>query len=251
MHGENGRIGHRWYNQTEYVEVWQEKADLHPAFERILKVKEVNVRSGKDYPSLTFLNKCCKELKERIDNYGFDAENIHILYCGDLDPSGENIDWYIRKRLKQLGIEGIEFRRIAITPEQIEKYDFPLLSLEQAPDKKSPNPNLAEFIRRYGNKATHLNAFFTKDHFDSFEEILHNIIDNEYWDEDTYQEMVEEYDIEADPPDEMDDIELEEAKKTMCERVTEAFVSGWGKELYGEEDDSEDEDEDDDTGTRQ
>ena len=86
MHGENGRIGHRWYNQTEYVEVWQEKADLHPAFERILRVKEVNVRSGKDYPSLTFLNKCCKELKERIDNYGFDAENIHILYCGNWTP---------------------------------------------------------------------------------------------------------------------------------------------------------------------
>ena len=52
LHGEHGKIGHRWYNQPEYVEVWQEKADLHPAFESILRPLEVNVKSGKGYPSL-------------------------------------------------------------------------------------------------------------------------------------------------------------------------------------------------------
>jgi len=203
------------------------KADLHPAFETILRPLEVNVKSGKGYPSLTFLNECATELKERIEKYGIDPESIHILYCGDLDPSGENIDWYIKKRLKQLGIESIEFRRIAITPEQIEEYNFPLLDIGKKPDKQAANPNLIEFVRRYGYKATHLNAFFTKEHFDTFSEILINIINNEYWDTDIYQEMIDEYDIEADPPDELDDIELEWRRDFMAKRVTKAFKRGW------------------------
>ena len=34
--GEPGRPGGRWYNQTEYVEVWEEKVDLLPGFEKTL-----------------------------------------------------------------------------------------------------------------------------------------------------------------------------------------------------------------------
>jgi hypothetical protein len=104
----------------------------------------------KGYPSLIFLYKCIEELKALIDRYNLDHENIHIKYCGDLDPSGEDIDRYIKYRLKQLGIEGIDFQRVAITPEQIKEYDLPLLDIDEGPDKKAPNPNLAEFVRRHG-----------------------------------------------------------------------------------------------------
>ena len=66
---------------------------------------------------------------------------------------------------------GINFVRVAVTPEQIEAYHFPLLPVEQGADKKAPNPNMKEFVRRYGYKATHLNAFFTKTNLNTFKEV--------------------------------------------------------------------------------
>lgn len=155
-----GVPGGRWYDQPEYVEVWEEKNDLLPEFRSIFSDKYIKIRANKGYPSLIFLYKCTQELKELIDRTGIDPDNIHIKYCGDWDPSGENIDWYIKRRLKQLGIEGIDFQRVAVTPKQIEEYSLPLLSIDKKPDKKAPNPNMQEFVPRHGNKSTHLNAFF-------------------------------------------------------------------------------------------
>ncbi|MPZ05866.1 MAG: hypothetical protein GEU26_05505 [Nitrososphaeraceae archaeon] len=62
--GEPGQIGGRWYNQPEYVEVWEEKVDLLPGFEKLLEGKGVKTRANKGFPSLVFLNQCCKNLKK-------------------------------------------------------------------------------------------------------------------------------------------------------------------------------------------
>lgn len=242
--GKRGDIGGRWYDQPEYVEVWEEKDDLFPEFKDILYDEGVTIRANHGYPSLIFLYLCTKELKELIDKMGFEPENIHIKYCGDWDPSGENIDWYIKRRLKQLGIEGTDFERIAVTPEQIEQYNLPLLSIDKKPGKETANPNMTEFVRRHGKKATHLNAFFTKKHFNTFKMILRNAVD-EYWDEDIYNAMVEEYDIEPEEPDKMDDDELEEVRNEMCKEIIYSFKPGW-TEGYPDEYGITIEDEDDD-----
>lgn len=78
-------------------------------------------------------------------------------------------------------------------------------------------------------KATHLNAFFTPQHFNAFSEMLREAVD-EYWDPDIYDEMVEEYDIEADLPDEMDEEQLAEARDQMYIQITKAFKRGWEKD---------------------
>jgi hypothetical protein len=229
--GERGVPGGRWYNQPEYVEVWEEKNDLFPEFKNILHDKYIKIRANKGYPSLVFLYKCTEELKQLIERTGIEPESIHIKYCGDWDPSGENIDWYIRKRLKQLGIEGIDFERVAVTLEQIEEYNLPLLNIDKKPDKKAPNPNMSEFVRRHGNKATHLNAFFIEKHFNTFKMILRDAVD-EHWDEDIYDEMVEEYDVDPEEPDEMNEEELLEARCKMCKTITNEFNPGWPDYSY-------------------
>jgi hypothetical protein len=227
--GKRGVLGGRWYGQEVYVEVWEEKNDLLPEFRSILSDKHIKIRANKGYPSLIFLYKCIQELKELIDRTGIDPENIHIKYCGDWDPSGENIDWYIKKRLKQLGIEGIDFQRATVTPEQIEEYNLPLLSIDKKPDKKAPNPNMQEFVRRHGNKATHLNAFFIERHFNAFKQILRDAVD-EYWNPDIYQNMVDEYDVEPDDPEELDEEELQNARIRMCIRISKSFLPNWTSE---------------------
>ena len=157
-----------------------------------------------------------------IEENGFEKSNVYILWTGDWDPSGENIDYYIKKRLAQLGLFEIHFIRVAVTPEQIDQYHLPLLPVEQAPDKKAPNPNMREFIRRYGYKATHLNAFFTEKHLPAYKKMLVNAV-NEHWDEDIYDQMVEDYEIEADEPEELTREELKDKRQGMYRKITEFF----------------------------
>jgi hypothetical protein len=123
------------------------------------------------------------------------------------------------------------------------------LSIDKKPDKKKPNPNMQEFVRRYGNKATHLNAFFIERHFDAFKMILRDAVDD-HWDEEIYDNMVDEYDVAADDPDEMDEEELLEKRCMMCKTITGSFRPGWPKDVSHPayeylDDDGTDEDEDD------
>lgn len=206
------------------------EVDLVKNFVELLREKQVKIRGNGGFPSLIFLNKCCVELKALIDSEAFEPENIHILYCGDWDPSGANIDYYIKKRLKQLGIEGVDFQRVMITPEQIEQFNLPLMDIDKKPDKKKADPNLVEFLRKYGNKATHLNAMMTLEHRDDTQQILFDAID-QYHDEDIYQEMIDEYeDAQPDEPESLSDEELDQARQEMIDKITNAFAKGWEKD---------------------
>jgi hypothetical protein len=242
--GEEGtpsQIGGYWYGQPEYVEVWEEKNDLLAGFEKILASKHVKIRANKGYSSLEFLYECTEELKKLMDEKGLEPQHIHIKYCGDWDPSGVGIDYYIKKRLRQLGIPGVDFERVAVTPEQIHEYKLPLMSIEQTENKKGPNPNLKEFKRLYGNAATHLNAFFTEKHFADFSKILLESIDK-HWTKSIYDQMVEEYEnMEPEEPDSYSPEQLESIRSDMRRKITEAFKPGWEKE--GEEDEDENNDE--------
>jgi hypothetical protein len=230
--GTRGSIGGYWYGQEEYVEVWEEKVDLVTNFEELLKEKQVYIRGNGGFPSLMFLNKCSMELKELINDSGFEPEQIHIKYCGDWDPSGAQIDRYIQKRLKQLGIERIDFQRVMITAEQINQFDLPLMNIDKDPNKKAANPNLAEFRRLYGNKATHLNAMMTQKHRDDTQQILFGAIDQHH-DPDVYQDMIDEYeDAEPDESESLSQEELAKVRQGMIGRITGAFEKGWDRRYY-------------------
>jgi hypothetical protein len=230
--GSPGKIGGYWYGQVHIVEVWEEKVDLVTNFEELLKEKQVKIRGNGGFPSLMFLNKCCVELKELISIWGFEPKNIHIKYCGDWDPSGAQIDRYIQRRVKQLGIDGIGFQRVMITPEQIDEFDLPLMNIDKDPNKKAANPNLAEFRRLHGNKATHLNAMMTLAHREDTKKILFDAIDEDH-DPDIYQSMIDEYDgVEPDQPESLSKDELAQLRQAMVDRINAAFGKGWDRRYY-------------------
>ena len=218
--GEPGEIGGYWYCQPEYVEVWEEKNDLLPAFKKILEDKHVRIRANKGYSSLEFLYECTEKLREVTETKVLEPEHIHISYCGDCDPSGMNIDYYIKKRLRQLGIPGIDFERIAVTPKQIDEYNLPVMAIEKC------NTNTKEFKRLYGNKSTHLNAFFTEAHINDFTKILLDAVDK-HWVKSIYDEMVDKYEIEAEEPPKLSEAERKQAIQDMYKSITKAFRPGW------------------------
>ena len=222
--GFDAKPGGYWYDQPKYIELWEEKNDLLPGFDKILKEKYIKIRANKGFSSLDYLRQCTIELKELIESKGLEQEFVYIGYCGDCDPSGLEMIYYVKKRLKWLGIPNVNFEPIAVTPEQISKYKLPLMSLKRPPGKKADDPNLKEFQRLYGNRATHLNAFFTPKHINDFKKIVLAWVEGHH-DKKIYDDMVEDYSDIAPDPESMTDDELVKAHDEMWEKVKAAFCN--------------------------
>jgi hypothetical protein len=50
------------------------------------------------------------------------GKEIHVLYFGDFDPSGDDMDDHLDNALRFFGIGEIDFQRIAVAVEQIEEF---------------------------------------------------------------------------------------------------------------------------------
>lgn len=134
-----------WEGQPEYVEVWLEKEALASLFYEITKKLKVILAPSKGYSSLTYLHEAAKRL------VSIHSRDLSILYFGDFDPSGLDIQRDIRERLVRLGVD-VNVRRIAITKDQIAKYEIPPMPAKQS-DSRSAN-----HISQHGDVAVELDA---------------------------------------------------------------------------------------------
>jgi len=87
---------------------------------------EVRVVPNRGNTSLTFLNENIKRLKQKQR----EGKAVHILSYGDLDPSGDYMmSKDIPDRMKKLGfdpeINGGSYEIVAVTKDQIQKYNLP------------------------------------------------------------------------------------------------------------------------------
>jgi len=134
----------KWYGQKNAVEVWIEKEAMLPFFRKILRDWNVKIRVCKGYPSWTFIYQAVSELKE------YKGRKVIILYFGDFDPSGVDISRFITHALKYFGIE-VEFKRVAVLREHIEKYNLPPKPEDaETLEKNLRDPRASKFIERYG-----------------------------------------------------------------------------------------------------
>jgi hypothetical protein len=74
---------------------------------------------------------------------------------------------------------------------------------------------------------------------------------NEHWNPDIYQNMVDEYDVEPDDPEKLDEEGLQNARIRMCIRISKSFLPNWTREYppemgLSEIDSDYDDDSDDD-----
>src|SRR5215212_7870909 len=116
----------RWHNQKHYVEIWIEKQALADTFESFLEDRQVRIAGNKGYAGWTFLSENADRLMEIRIKYP--DKRIHILYFGDFDPSGEDMDRHLEDALSyffDLDCYFIDFERIAVTEKQIDEFDLP------------------------------------------------------------------------------------------------------------------------------
>ena len=123
-----------WHDQPNYVEVWVEKDALVGTFESVLKDKGVAIVPNRGFSSVSFMYDNVQRLQEKQEDHEF----IHVLYFGDLDPSGDAIDDIIENKFELYGLEGVDFERIAITEEHVRAFNLP----------KNPDPDTVAKLRR-------------------------------------------------------------------------------------------------------
>lgn len=127
----------RWWGQSKRVVVCLEKEALSGVFQKVTDEHAVDLVTFRGYPSITQLWELAQEL-------GSEDKEIEILYFGDFDPSGVDIERAAMDKLEDK--HGIFFsvERIALTKAQVTQYNLP-------PDRSKPTDSRQKnFIREQG-----------------------------------------------------------------------------------------------------
>lgn len=140
----------RWINQPKRVEVMLEKDALAGVLAPVCKELDVRLWPNKGYASLSMM----KDHGSRMLYANrYRGKEIHLIYFGDHDPSGMDMDRDIVERLAMFSAyTPIYFERVALTMEQIEEYDPPP-QWAKATDSRSPG-----YVMEYGDDVWELDA---------------------------------------------------------------------------------------------
>jgi hypothetical protein len=105
-----------WARQPRRVEVWAESDSTASLVEPVTRRLGVGLYSCRGQSGKEFVHAAASVYRQA-------GKPVTILYCGDWDPSGLAIPRSLEERLRRYshGQAQIAFRRLAVTPEQIEE----------------------------------------------------------------------------------------------------------------------------------
>lgn len=78
----------KWHNQEYHIELWTEKNAMVGTFESILEGLDVRIVYNRGFDSMGHT----WDTYQRIKEMWTQGKKVRILYCGDLDPSGDAMD---------------------------------------------------------------------------------------------------------------------------------------------------------------
>lgn len=125
-----------WEDQPFQVLVVLEKDALSRLVSGVAGAFRVKTFPTRGYGSYTYVNDIAAECNE-------DKPTV-VLYLGDYDPSGLDIERDLENRLNRYGAGDFEVKRVALTMDQIRLYQLPPLPA------KTSDPRLARFIADTG-----------------------------------------------------------------------------------------------------
>lgn len=178
----------RWRDQPKYVEMWLEKEADFNSVSSLLRDRKVRISYNRGYSGWRFLWDNCRRLSS-IDK----KTTIHILYLGDFDPSGEDMNRFIQEAISYFGIS-FQFSKIAITEEQINKYELPHEPTEpEEIQKMKRDPRYKKWKHGLFRVET---AALRSRHPDEFDQIVTSSVDDRF-DEDVYKQVKKDLDREV------------------------------------------------------
>lgn len=129
----------RWEDQPYRVEVWVEKDALAGVVERACSAVDTPFLACKGYMSVSEI----KAASERFGSYIEAGQKVIVIYLGDHDPSGLNMDKVNERQIREMmevdafeddwqvpdfdawDEEHFEFRRIALSRDQVRQFNAP------------------------------------------------------------------------------------------------------------------------------
>ena len=127
-----------WLDQPVYVEVWSEKDAISGTIMPVTEEWDVPLMVARGFSSETFLYTSAQQMR-RV------GKPTVILQVGDHDPSGVSAWRTVQRELPRFAPEiEFEFRRVAVTPEQIAAYDL------QTRPTKPKDPRRTAFEAEFG-----------------------------------------------------------------------------------------------------
>ena len=146
----------RWEGQDNYVELWVEKDALAGVLSPIAHEYHVTLMVNRGYSSASAMYESAQRFKRQWrhdpDGGGTDlAENLVLLYLGDMDPSGEDMVRDVEERLGVFGAR-VDMRKIALTMEQVKRYKPP-----PNPAKMS-DPRASAYVAQHGASSWEVDA---------------------------------------------------------------------------------------------
>jgi len=178
----------RWYGQDNLVEVWVEKDGLLGATANWLEDLEVTVRAPQGYGAWEFiyasLGKIRRELKVQK------KKHVHILYLGDLDPSGKDIPRFMSEDAIEHLRRGMDltFRELGLSPEQVREHNLPEQpDSAEVMEKIERDPRMAWYQENYpADMFVELDAFYALA-TDAARELIRNAV-IDLFDDEVFQE---------------------------------------------------------------
>jgi len=190
-----------WRDQSTHVEVWLEKQSLASIFRPICGDRNVRLEATRGDWSDSKVFETCERLKTHLEA----GDDVKILYFGDFNPSGLHAPVAVQNTMRHYGIpirdedepddyyfdiapwdtpvsfanvDGtIDFERLALTVEQIERYDLPENPTPSSTDKDRALRDRFIRLASNGNDVNiELNAL-KEYHRDELEDMIRDGID--------------------------------------------------------------------------
>ena len=136
-----------WDDQPNYVLVSLEKDALSRLMSDIANQYSVRTFPTRGYPSFTYVNRMATYIRKRLK-----GKPTVVLYFGDFDPSGIDIERDLAERLRKYDAGDFKVIRIALTKDQIQQYDLPPMPVKRS-DARSEG-----FLESYGDLSVELDA---------------------------------------------------------------------------------------------
>lgn len=179
----------RWEGQDNYVELWVEKDALSGVLMPIARKHHLTFMANKGYSSqsamyaaaqrfnanrFTPMGKTRTGRRYAIDTRrpGEKIRDLHLLYLGDHDPSGEDMVRDVGARLQMFGAD-VNVVKVALTMDQVEEYDPP-------PNPAKITDSRAEaYIAKFGDSSWEVDALSPETLTELIEEEILGLVDLE------------------------------------------------------------------------
>jgi hypothetical protein len=139
------QFNHKDNKSYNDIEVWIEKNIQSFTFHNLLKNYGINIVSNNGIDTTSFINKNINRLKPSLK----DNKKVYIRYFGNFDLFSDSIDTTIKNHIQAFNLN-IDFKKIAITEEQMRKFHLPENPHPEIIRKLDNNVRKDFFISKYG-----------------------------------------------------------------------------------------------------